>query len=67
MWYFEVNCWFDVSIGLKEVECKLKFLKRKVMLSVKILFDLKIIDNIKNKYFWIFFLYKGNRRMFSKF
>lgn len=67
MWYFEVNRWLDVSTGSKEVECKLKPLKRKAMLSAKTLFDSKIIDNIKNKHLWISPLYKRNRRMFSKF
>ena len=66
-WYFEVNRWLDVSTGSKEVECKLKPLKREAMLSVKTMFDAKIIDNFKNKHLWISPLYNRNRRMFSKF
>ena len=66
-WYFEANRWLDVSTGSKEVECKLKPLKRKTVLSSKTMFDAKIVDNIKNKHLWISPLYKHNRRTFSKF
>ena len=66
-WYFEANRWLDVSTGSKEVECKLKPLKRKTILSVKTILDAKIVDNIKNKHLWLSPLYKRNRRTFSKF
>lgn len=66
-WYFEANRWLDVSTGSREVECKLKPLKRKTILSVKTMFDAKIVDNIKNKHLWLSPLYKHNRRTFSKF
>ena len=66
-WYFEANRWLDVSTGSKEVECKLKPLKRKSILSVKTMFDAKIVDNLKNKLIWLSLLYKRNRRTFSKF
>lgn len=66
-WYFEANRWLDVSTGSKEVECKLKPLKRKTILSVKTMFDSKIVDNVKNKHLWFSSLFKHNRRTFSKY
>lgn len=66
-WYFEVNRWLDVTTGSKEVECKLKPLKRKTMLRVKTMFAAKIVDNIKNRHLWVSPLCKRNRRTFSKF
>lgn len=66
-WYFEANRWLDVSTGSKDVECKLKPLKRKTILGVKTMFDSKIVDNVKNNHLWLSSLFKHNRRTFSKF
>ena len=66
-WYFEANRWLDVSAGSKEIECKLRPLKRRTMLSLKTMFDAKIVDNIKNRHLWVSPLHKRNRKMFSKF
>lgn len=66
-WYFEANRWLDVSTGSKDVECKLKPLKRKTILGVKTMFDSKIVDNVKNKHLWFSSLFKHNRTTFSKF
>ena len=51
-WYFEANRWLDVSAGSKEVECRLRPLKRNVYLRTKTLFDAKLDDNLKNEHLW---------------
>ena len=51
-WYFEANRWLDVSAGSKEVECRLRPLKRNVYLRAKTLFDAKLDDNLTNEHLW---------------
>lgn len=67
IWYFVVNCWLDVSMGLKEVECKLKFIFRKIFFKFLIMFEGKMDYNLKKKYFWFFLFYKSNSKMFGKY